>query len=55
MKHHSEYRIYQQPNKRLHFKDGRLYFSKDMERKFFFALTVVMLLIGACFKLGVWQ
>ena len=55
MKHHSGHRINQQPNKYLHFKDGRLYFSKDTERKFFFALTVIMLLIGACFKLGVWQ
>ena len=55
MKQHSGSRIHQPANKLLHFKDGRLYFSKDTERRFFFALTVIMLVIGACFKLGVWQ
>jgi len=54
MKRHSESGINQPVNKIQLFKDGRLYFSKDTERKFFFALTVVMLLIGGCFKLGVW-
>jgi hypothetical protein len=54
MKRHSEPGINQTPHKILLFKDGRLYFSKNTERKFFFALTVVMLLIGGCFKLGVW-
>ena len=55
MKQHKGSGINQQANKMLQFKDGRLYFSKDTERKFFFALTVIMLVIGACFKLGVWQ
>lgn len=55
MKQHSGYRTNQQTNKLLHFEDGRLYFSKASERKFFFVLTVVMLLVGAFFKLGVWQ
>jgi len=55
MKQNSGARIKQQANKMLHFEDGRLCFSKDTERKFFFALTVIMLVIGACFKLGVWQ
>ena len=55
MKRHSESRINQPVNKILLFKDGRLYFSKDTERKFFFALTVALLLIGAGFKLGVWR
>ena len=39
--------------KRLYFQDGRMYFSKDMERNIFFLLTVIMLLLGAFFKLGV--
>ena len=55
MKQHGRSRIDQKANKMLHFEDGRLYFSKDTERRFFFALTVIMLVIGACFKLGVWQ
>jgi hypothetical protein len=54
MKPHCESRLKQPLSKLLLFKDGRLYFSKDTERKFFFALTVAMLLIGGCFKLGVW-
>jgi hypothetical protein len=45
----------QQDKRILCFENGRIYFSKDTERKFFFALTVIMLVIGACFKLGVWQ
>ena len=55
MRQHSGSRTHQPANKMLHFEDGRLYFSKDTERRFFFALTVLMLLIGACFKMGVWK
>jgi len=55
MKQHSRYRTNQQTNKLSHFEDGRLYFSKASERKFFFVLTIMMLLVGACFKLGIWQ
>jgi hypothetical protein len=55
MKQHSGSRTHQPANKMLRYEDGRLYFSKDTERRFFFALTVMMLLVGACFKLGVWQ
>ena len=55
MKQHSGSRTHQQTDKLLHFEDGRLYFSKKTERRFFFALTVIMLVIGAGFKLGVWQ
>ncbi len=55
MKQHSGYGIDQKANKIMRLKDGRLYFSKDTERKFFFVLTVIMLVIGAGYKLGVWQ
>ena len=55
MKQHNGSLIHQKANKILRFEDGRLYFSKDTERKFFFTLTVIMLVIGACYKLGVWQ
>ncbi len=39
--------------RRLRIEDGRIYFSRDAERKFFFSLTVIMLLLGILFKLGV--
>jgi hypothetical protein len=32
--------------KRLHYENGRIYFSKQTERAFFFVLTVLMLLLG---------
>jgi len=32
-----------------------IYFSRSAERKFFFSLTVIMLLLGVLFKLGVLQ
>jgi hypothetical protein len=54
MNHHIESRTDHQDNRMFHFEDGRLYFSRDAERKFFFALTIIMLLLGAGFKLGVW-
>ncbi len=34
-------------------KNGTMYFSKMTERKFFFAATIIMLLIGIFIKLGV--
>jgi len=36
-------------------EDGRIYFSRAAERKFFFSLTLIMLLLGVLFKLGVLQ
>jgi len=36
-------------------ENGRIYFSRAAERKFFFSLTVIMLLLGILFKLGVLQ
>ncbi len=35
-------------------KAGRMYFSKNSERKLFFFLTLAMLLMGILIKLGVW-
>lgn len=55
MRQHNASRTHQPAIKILHFEDGRLCFSKDTERRFFFTLTVIMLVIGAGFKLGVWQ
>jgi hypothetical protein len=36
----------------LHFEKGRIYFSKTAEQRFFFTLTVIMLLIGIMYKFG---
>ncbi|MEF2145265.1 MAG: hypothetical protein V3573_07465 [Desulfovibrionaceae bacterium] len=32
--------------RRLHYENGRIYFSKQTERAFFFVLTVLMLVLG---------
>jgi len=34
------------------FADGKLYFSRQMERRIFFVLTMVMLIVGLCTKCG---
>jgi hypothetical protein len=46
-------RMEPQGKKKLRIEDGRIYFSRTAERKFFFCLTVIMLLLGVLFKLGV--
>jgi hypothetical protein len=38
--------------KALLHKNGKIYFSKKAERKFFFVLTLIMLLWGVFTKLG---
>ena len=34
------------------YKDGKIYFNRATERKFFFALTIIMLLAGVLAKAG---
>ncbi len=38
--------------KGVQYKNGKIYFSKETERKFFFILTVIMLLVGFFAKIG---
>ncbi len=38
-------------SKKVIIKDGKLFFSKETERKFFFFMTLIMLLIGVLGKL----
>jgi hypothetical protein len=45
----------QAPKRLLRVERGRIYFSRTAERKFFFSLTLIMLLLGVLFKLGVLQ
>ncbi len=39
-----------QAERDLYFKNGRMYFTKDLERKIFFFLTIVMLGLGVIYK-----
>ena len=34
------------------FENGKIYFSRKAEQRFFFALTVIMLLAGILYKFG---
>lgn len=52
MDHHSEAGKRQPGVRKLKFENGKLYFSKDAERRFYFILTLIVLGVGACFKLG---
>ena len=35
-----------------HLEKGKIYFSKTAEQRFFFTLTVIMLLVGIMYKFG---
>jgi len=39
----------------LRFENGKMYFSKATERRFYFGMTIIMLLAGIFYKLGVLQ
>jgi hypothetical protein len=42
-----------QPDKKfVRYENGNLYFSRATERKFFFAMTVIMMIAGLLFKWG---
>ncbi|UCH22257.1 MAG: hypothetical protein JSU83_03165 [Deltaproteobacteria bacterium] len=41
----------QQAKIRLH-QNGKIYFGRNTERKFFFVVTLIMLLLGVLLKLG---
>ncbi len=40
------------PQKGFQYKDGKIFFSKETERGFFFILTILMLLLGLLAKAG---
>jgi hypothetical protein len=42
----------QETKKILLHEGGKIYFSKETERKLFFILTIVMLIAGICSKIG---
>lgn len=35
-------------------KGGRIYFTRETERRVMFAMTMIMLAAGVLYKLGVW-
>lgn len=41
-----------EPN-RIMLKNGKLFFSKETERKVFFFMTIIMLLMGVFVKFGI--
>jgi hypothetical protein len=38
----------------LGFRRSRIEFTKATERRFFFSMTVIMLVAGILYKIGVW-
>ncbi len=41
------------PKRRLVYENGRVYFTKETERAFYFVLTLVMLVAGILYKTGI--
>ena len=36
----------------LRIENGKIYFSRDSERKFYFILSLILFVAGLCFKTG---
>ncbi len=45
----AENRIEEKEEKKIHFQDGKIYFSRSSERLFFLIMTVLMAAIGLIF------
>ena len=50
-----ENQMNQGKNGRLRVENGKVYFSRDAERKFYFALSLIVFLAGLFYKLGILQ
>ena len=48
-----EYRGGKPKKKLLILENGKVYFSRDLERNFYFVLAIVLLLAGVMYKIGV--
>jgi hypothetical protein len=42
----------QEPEKQVRTESGKIYFSREGERLVFFLLTLIMVVIGICTKIG---
>jgi len=47
------FRSLEEPNKPIQYHRGRVYYTRRVERKVFFVLTLIMLIAGVLYKLGV--
>jgi len=47
------FRAIEEAKKPIHYDKGRIYFTRRMERKVFFVLTLIMLGAGILYKVGV--
>ena len=47
---HHDYK--RESRKMIKYKNGKIYFSKETERAFYFILTILMLLLGLLAKAG---
>ena len=50
-----ENKMPQRENGRLRIVNGKVYFSRDAERKFYFTLSLMIFLTGLLYKLGILQ
>ena len=55
MKHDAPIHDDRNPKGFLRLENGRVYFSRDAERKFYFVLSMIILLVGLLYKMGVLQ
>ena len=47
------FRAIEEAKKPVHYEKGRIYFTRRMERRVFFGLTLIMLGAGMLYKLGI--
>ncbi len=48
----NQYDCKTEPKKVVQYQDGKIFFSRETERKFYFILTILMLLLGLLAKAG---
>ncbi len=54
--HHSHHEDtpFRDGRKSILFKNGKIYFTRQGERRFYFFLTLCMMVLGIGFKVGLW-
>ena len=52
MKDYEDQKNQNKGNRRIYYREGKLYFDRKLERDFYFFLTMIILLWGALVKLG---
>jgi len=56
LEHHSHHEDtpFRDGRKPILFKNGKIYFTRQGERRFYFFLTLCMMVLGIGFKVGLW-